>query len=292
MLQRRGLRTGVRWTVLAISLALGLAALPASAVTNTITVTGRGDGGGSCVGNSCPTLRSAITKANGESNDTILLAGGAPYAVTSELTITASMTISGDGMSASVIDAGGGSRVLRISGGNVTLQALTVQNGSSADGAGILIQRGTLGVKLSAVGVANNQATNYAAGVENNETTLVIDGSVVSGNRVVANANTADPNVGGVASCCSSAAKTFITNTTISGNSVTNNSGQGNPSHAGGVANYFGSMTIVGSTLSGNSVSGAGAGGGPNGGGIVACCSRQQDPTSKLSVTNSTITGN
>lgn len=140
------------------------------------------------------TLRAAIMEANATVGaSTITLHGGAyalsiagvgeDAAVTGDLDIRCELTIAGAGAATTVIDGGALDRVFHIHpGSNVTLSGLTIRNGTTANGAGIL-NKGSL--TLNEVVVSGNQAvTEYACGGGIfNDHILTLNNSLVTGNQ-------------------------------------------------------------------------------------------------------------
>jgi nitrous oxidase accessory protein NosD len=92
----------------------------------------------------CKTIGHAISLAS--SGDSIIVA---PAIYTENLTISFSLNIIGSGAATTVIDGGGVSRVIAISGGNVTLSGLTIRNGAVTFNSGI-------GAEMFGAGIFNN----------------------------------------------------------------------------------------------------------------------------------------
>src|SRR5947209_17323156 len=98
---------------IALVLATGAAflALTGSAFASTYAVTGTSDSTASCTGTSCPSLRAAVTAANGDPGSTISLGpfaytlGNGPGVTvgTGELRISGDTTIAGAGSGATTI---------------------------------------------------------------------------------------------------------------------------------------------------------------------------------------------
>jgi hypothetical protein len=155
-------------------------------------------------------------------------------------------------------------RIFNITGGDVTLDSLTIRNGLATgvspdnSGGGIFNDGGTLTVTNSTL--SGNTASDDGGGISNNSGTLEVTDSTLSG-------NTAGTDGGGITN---DDGTLTVTSSTLSGNSASNNDG-------GGIANNSGTLEVTDSTLSGNSA-------GFDGGGI--------DNNDELTVTNSTISGN
>ncbi|HXF84024.1 MAG TPA: sortase [Anaerolineales bacterium] len=202
-----------------------------------------GDCGSASPGNDTITFSASIT--------TITLSSPLPSIVNAgALTIDGGgdITISGDG---SV-------RVMYVnSGATLTLQNLTIANGSAVNGGGVYNDGGTLTITGSTF--SGNSAGGFGGGVYNDGGTLTITNSTFSNNIVSYDG-------GGVYN----AGTLNVTNSTFSDNSVVYD-GDG-----GGVYNV-GTLTITNSTFSGNSATFLG-------GGVLNA--------GTLNVTNSTFSGN
>jgi hypothetical protein len=149
------------------------------------------------------------------------------------------------------------------SGAALTLNNLTIANGSNSgfDGGGIYNNGGTLTITNSTF--SGNSANNGGGGIYNNGGTLTITNSTFSGNS--ANSGGGIANGGSVV--------VSITNSTFSGNSATGLGG-------GGIYKSAGTLTITNSTFSGNNANQGGTGGGI------------WNYNGSLTVTNSTFSGN
>jgi hypothetical protein len=202
-------------------------------------------------GESTGTLRWAIGQANANSQaDTISFSSlfNTPQTIALTLgplalTDPATTTISGPGANLLTVSGGGGaSRVFDIDGASAAISGLTVTGGSADRGAGVRNDGGTL--TLSAVEISNNTATDSGGGLASQfgaTTTLV--GCTLSG-------NTAGNGGGGLLNASST---TSLTNSTVTGNSVTATTGSG-----GGLANTSGTITLLNVTVSANAASTAG----------------------------------
>jgi hypothetical protein len=208
----------------------------------------------------CKTIRHAIALAS--SGDSIKVAA-ATY--TESLTINKSLRMVGSGASTTIIDGGGGSRVVTISraSAHVTLSGITIRNGFAPLYGGGISNLGTLGLVNSTV----SGNTAVAGCTENciadgggiyNQGTLTINKSTLSGNTARAGCGrVCSANGGGIFN----QGTLTINNSTLSGNSTVHccipSVGYG-----GAIYNHNGAtLTVNNSTLSRNS-------GSTNGGGI------------------------
>jgi hypothetical protein len=226
------------------------------------------------------TLVDAITAANtdaiaggcpaGSDADTLVLPIGSTITLTTTVDttdgntglplVTSVITIAGQG---STLQRDPGSadffRPLGVGiGGNLTIQALTIQGGNTASYGGGLRNRGSLAIVNSTV--SGNSADQDGGGISNLNGSLIIVNSTLSG-------NSADFDGSGVSNFNGSL---IIVNSTLSGNTAGDD--------GGGISNYTGSVTIVNSTLSGNSAAG-------DGGGV-------SNHTGSVTIANSTLSGN
>ena len=128
----------------------------------------------------CKTIGEGINKAT--AGDIILVATGV---YSEHITLSKSVTISGTGSSNVFVDGSYTGRVFTInSSANVTLQGMTMRNGS-VDGSpgGGIYNAGTLILKNSAV--LSNTATNNSGGAIGNIGTLTITQSILAHNSTV-----------------------------------------------------------------------------------------------------------
>src|SRR5829696_8585973 len=203
--------------------------------------------------NDC-SLRGAITAANANvGDDTIDIGVTGTVNLTAALPdLSTSIAIEGPGDDQLTVrrDTGGDYRIFTVTGDTTTE------------------------VSISGMTISNGNANNCGGISHEDNGTLAISGSTISGNTAVLNG-------GGI--CIRSFPSTLtVTGSTISGNTVAGASfGSG---AGGGIHNdHNGPLTITDSTISGNTVAGASFGGG-EGGGIYN--------TGPLTITNSTISGN
>ncbi|RMH34716.1 MAG: CSLREA domain-containing protein, partial [Acidobacteria bacterium] len=243
----------------------------------TYIVTKTADTNGTCSSGNC-SLREAISAANGTGdNDTIQFniptsdpgCSGGVCVITlnpsfGKLTINSTST-SGtltitNASGAQKIEISGNNAALVFevaSGGNLTINTLTIRNGTSGGGGGILNSGGILTVINSTI--SNNSANAIAGGgiLNNTGATATIINSTISNNSV--SGSTASG--GGIAN----AGTITIINSTIS-----NNSAAGTASANGGGIHNLGTATIINSTISNNSVTGGFGGGISNSGTVNA----------------------
>lgn len=245
------IRTGV---ALAASVAFTTAA---NAHAATFTVTRTDDPAPNVCDSDC-SLREAVLAVNaGTGGDTIQLpaglyrltraGAGENAAATGDLDLAKSVTVSGAGARATVIDATESDRVLEVQAG-VTAQiaGVTITGGLvDGDGGGIANQGSLTLLRDTVSGNAVSLATNRAGGgIESNGSLTIID-TTVARNRAYSG--------GGI-----DASALTLTNSTVSGNVA---GGPGSNGDGGGVEGL--SMTAVDSTIAHNvAFNGAGSGGG------------------------------
>jgi hypothetical protein len=134
------------------------------------------------------TLREAVASANDGDEITFSSSlNGNPVMLATPVRIERDITISGNGMANTLIDGNGtGGRVLTILNSDVRLQNLTVRNGRTRAGGGIVIRDADSDVVLFQVAVRNNTATsdraNRGGGGIFNEGSLTLNRCVVTGN--------------------------------------------------------------------------------------------------------------
>jgi CSLREA domain-containing protein len=237
---------------LALTAALGVAALPGLAEAAIYTVNTSGDAGDGTCDATC-TLRDAVAAATSGSDtvtfastlsgDTITLdiAGKGHIAITHGLTIQGPganlLTVSGGNVASS-----GSGGIFDVTGNNLTMtiSGITLADGN-ATGKGGALSFASGSLTLNGVAIRDNYAQSFAGGFYKGSGTLNVNGSTISGNRT--------NNSGGGFTL--NYATTSLVNNTISGNSA-NGSGGGFYARA--------NVTIINSTISGNSANSLGGG--------------------------------
>ena len=150
----------------------------------------------------------------------------------SELSIAKNLTIDGADVASPIISGNNTVRVFNITSSNVTLNNLSISNGSSAtDGGGIYNDGSTLTITNSTL--SGNSAIRDGGGIANGGV-LTVTNSTLSG-------NSASRNGGGIAN----GGTLTVTNSTLSGNSAS-------PSN-GGIYGNTGSTTMLKNTIVANS---------------------------------------
>ncbi len=271
---------------------------PAFAATITVTAGSTDE----LTTNSSCSLREAIYNANNDSNtlypdctagsgdDTVSIPAGTyclsiqntdavsgstsgtdeDSSLTGDLDINGNLTITGDGASTTIINAGCSSgalldRVMEVGGSlTVSLSKITLTGGALSNntsstspvyGGGIYANRSSI-LTLTNSTVSNNSVTNTSAsasatagGIYDYWATLTLSNVTISGNSVTNTASSSSTTGGGIYTYRSPL--TTISNSTISGNSVTGSSN----AYAGGLyAGYAGIHTLTNNTIFGNSV--------------------------------------
>ena len=217
--------------------------------------------------NDC-SLRGAINAANSAGGSNIIAFDGTVFFFGGSITlgsdlpnITSTLTIAGPG--ATLVNVNGNShRLFYInSGANLSLNGLTLSNGSANDG-GAIYNAGTLTLTDSTL---SNNAASSGGAIYNAGRLTVTDSTVSS--------NSASGNGGGIFGA--SSYTLTITDSTLSGNSAAGDGGGININSSGG------SLTVINSTLYGNSAGGIGGG-----------INYSGEETETLRVINSTLSGN
>ncbi|MCA9232087.1 MAG: hypothetical protein KDA57_15670 [Planctomycetales bacterium] len=196
-------------------------------------------------------LREAVELANANSGaDSITfdgsLAGNTITLALGQLEISDSVTVTGLGADQLTIDAGGASRVLRITGTTTAdISGLTLTGGNVGRGGGIRNEASAT-TTLTDMVVTGNTATttaNDAGGGIYNLGNLTIVGSTVTGDMA--------PNGSARGGGIWSDNTVTISDSTLSGNFAADG--------GGGIWNQNGTLTIANTTLTGNSADGGGA---------------------------------
>jgi hypothetical protein len=242
-------------------LALGLLGASSSAAA-TFTVTGTLDGTGACIGTVCPSLRSAVSKANATSGpDQINLQAGvfrlelaAPPPedanATGDLDVSDELTIRGAGAQATTIfaafPANESDRVIQATGNaNLTLADLTVsggryETGSAEPRGGGIESAGNGTLDLDHVVVSGNMVrgfatTGHGGGIDKGGGQLLINDSAVLSNSIPGNGYGGGVNLSG--------ATAQITNVTFAGNSAGSVGGAFDSDSGGSVTLAFVTIT-------------------------------------------------
>ncbi|HME05215.1 MAG TPA: choice-of-anchor Q domain-containing protein [Solirubrobacteraceae bacterium] len=282
--QRSLRRPGVevlRTAVIAVTIVL---AAPGAAAAATFGVNTTADlaGPGGCAGapGDCSLRRAlALANANGDPSNTIVLPASASHYTVSggELDSTKSLTISGEGPSATVIDAGGSSRVLQFNGGTAdTVSGVTIVGGRlsgagpSLGGAAIYNNAGTLNVIDSAFDenavTATSSKGNGGAAIYNNGDALTVADSTFKGNTFT---QTGGTTADGGAAVYNNGSEATVTNSVFANNQASISSAtEGTGDGGAAIYNNGESLIISGTTLSTNQLTVVGAHS-FNGGGAV-----------------------
>ncbi|MEZ6092119.1 MAG: hypothetical protein R3C05_29770 [Pirellulaceae bacterium] len=213
------------------------------------------------------TLREAINSANATPEadtitfDTALTSSGAAKIdlLLGELVVTNPVTISGAGSEMLTIDAGGNSRVVRVTdtAGSVTLTAVTLAHGAAPTGeaGGAVLSDSSDDLTIIDSVIRDSVADTNGGGVRTTAAAIIVTdstilksgryewwgldghaGLVVTGSTIVG--NRAD-NGGGLAA----GGRITVVNSTIVGNTAGNSGG-----------GIYGRSTVIGSTIAGNHV--------------------------------------
>ncbi len=264
--------SAIRSTLVILTLGLALAVAPRSVVRaeSTITVTTDAD---TVAADGLCSLREAIQAADtdlpvneciaGSGTDRIVFSADGTIILSSILYVNSAMTIDGAGLAVALSgnDAVGVLNVL--SGGDLTLKQLTVQDGwgGSGQGAGIY-NGGTLTVLSSTIAQNATDSNGSGGGLYNRGTATVIDSTfsdnsagfggaiynVSGGNLTIRNSaivNNHGTNVTGSGPGIVVNSTVTVTNTTFSGNTSVN-------LNFGAVIGNFGTLTLTHNTFLGN----------------------------------------
>ena len=212
---------------------------PVKAATTTITVTDPGDSGAG-------TLRQAITDANASTDDYVIdfdssLNGSTITLTSGQLSIVnnGSLTINGGGKV--TISGNNTSRVfVAQSGADLTLDGLTISDGSAIYGGGARNNGGALTITNSTFSHNTAQGVSGGGAVFNNSGTLIVSRSTFTNNTALGPGGAIAINTGDAT----------IVNSTFSGNTADDGSGGGS-----GGAIYVddsASLLLINSTVSAN----------------------------------------
>jgi hypothetical protein len=231
------------------SLVVGVAAFSGAVVTAQVaaaatdTVTNCGDSGAG----SLPDV-----VQNAASGDTVTFALSPScnlITLSSSVDIDTDLTITGPGANVLAVSGGTTTGVFQVAAGvSTTIAGLTIENGSSTNGGGIL-NGGTLNLSQSTV--SENTASGTGGGIDNNGGTLNITDSTVA-------SNTASGDGGGIEN---NGGTLNVIDSTV----VSNEGADG-----GGIDNDAGTATVTASTLEGNVSTSSGDGISNEGGTVSA----------------------
>jgi hypothetical protein len=273
-------KRSARFAVTFIATCAVLLAGSAVASAQTINVSGAGDGGGSCSGSpvTCPTLRSAITFVNTDTQaDTIVLNTHPTYTITSGngplvLTTTNPVTITGQGAASTTItQTSTTSELLKVQEGDVTISGVTFLGGdapaSGEEGGqgGAIFNEGQL--SLTNDGFTDNNAlggnpSGLYGGYESdggaiyNEGVLTVSGCAFTGNQAKgASAGSTYGGDGGTGGAIYNDGPATISSSSFDGNLADPGTGDGNseggggPGYGGAIYNTYVTLTVDNSTF-------------------------------------------
>ena len=195
---------------------------------------------------------------------------------TSDLDITDSVTISGNGAATTFINAGNNysGRILHVVSGNLLLRNVTLQNGNvpgGRSGGGLLTEAGTT-TTLTGVTVAHNSADGDAGGILNRGT-MTLNSSTVSDNHALN---------------CSLGGGGLFNDTgqlTLNDSLVSANTAHGSEAHGGGIYSASKALTVDNTIVADNLLTTSQPAAVLSGGGIYTA-------GSLLLINRSTISGN
>jgi hypothetical protein len=159
--------------------------------------------------------------------------------LTSPIIIRKSLTLDGNGHTV-ILDGNSSVRVFFVENAQVTLNHLTIINGKSDHGSGLLNVYGAVTINNSTI--SNNGTSSHGGGVFNNKGLLIINNSTISFNQASSHGG-GIYNAGGTLN---------ISNSTVTDNSVS--------SHGGGIYSAVGALNISNSTIANNAASSYGGG--------------------------------
>ena len=252
------------WT-LAASAAVCLLVLAASARAETVTVTNTSDSG-------VDSLRAVIAAAGG--GDTVAFdssLNGQTIALTSgAITIDKSLTIDGPGAAQLAIDAGHGSQIFTVSGGNLSISGLTLADGAAPEIGGAIEQAGTGSLTVSDCTFTGNTAGGAGG-----------------------SADESNQGHGGAIYISPSSGPTSVSESTFSANAAGGPGGTGFGSglgSGGAIWDAGESLTVSASTFTDNTAGGNGDGGKQSGNGAGGAI--QKSGGLSLTVSDSEFAGN
>jgi hypothetical protein len=261
------------------TLLVALAPATAQAATWTVNTTSDPPGAGCAPGGTC-SIRQALTVA-GPGDTIVIPPSSSHYDLTEghELTVANPVTIQGADEGATVIDAGGGSRVMTVStpaGTSTSISGLTLTGGSvtgagmSQGGGGLLLVSGALA--LNGVSVSGNSISiDPASGGDGGGGILDLStGSLtLTGGAVDANTATITGGGSGGAGILDLAGPLALSGTSVDGNSLSLSDPTSGTDGGGGIYVTGGApLTVTGSTIAANNAQVSAAGGSSGGAGI------------------------
>jgi len=235
----------------------------------TYTVQDTGDGAANaanCPGSGCR-LRDALAKV--VDGDMIDFSVTTPATITlnsGQLEVSKSIMINGPGANLLTVDANHNSRVFYIDSGiTVTIDRLTIMNGTiDSGGGGIYNNQATLTVTYSTL--SGNSATGtffssgIGGGIYNDHATLTVINSTLSGNSASSVFGSVGSTGGGIFNAANNrfegdtgSSTVTVSNSTLSGNSAHFGGGIDSVATNGSSTNTHAILTITNSTFSGNS---------------------------------------
>ena len=217
-------------------------------------------------------LRQAITNANSFGGSNTITFRSSAFSTMKTITlgsalpdITSMVIINGPGANLLTVDGNSAYRVFYAdTGADLTLDSLTIANGSAGVGAGVYDNHATVTITNSTL--SGNVATNKGGAIYVNNATLILTNTTLSGNQAA--------NYGGGIETNGSSSLLTLTDCLFAGNQTT---GASNPL-GGALDNYHATTTVTNCTFSNNSAT--------RGGGIY------NNPNSTLTVIGSTFTSN
>jgi hypothetical protein len=239
-------------------------AAAAQATTWAVTTTADPSGPG-CVGNEPCSIRQALQVA--APGDTIVIpANGSHYLlIHGELTVENPVSIIGGGEAATVIDAGGSSRVMLVSapaGTTTSISNLTLTGGS----------------------VESSGPVEGGGGLLLESSSVALTGVAVSGNSVAINPASGEDGGGGILDL--SSGPLTLSTTSVDDNSLSVSDPSGGTDGGGGIYAAPGAqLAVTGSTIAANTASISAAGGSSGGGGIY-------DASAASTYVNDTVSAN
>ena len=276
----RGIRSRRAWIArAAVSTPIALLAGSAVASAQTITVSGTGDGGGSCSGSpvSCPTLRTAVAFVNGDTQADPIDLGAHAYTITSangtlDLTTSNPVTIAGQGATSTTITQSSNTKeLLDVEDGPVTITGITFTGGDApasgqSGGDGGAIYNGST-LTLSGDDFNNNHANGgNASGTEGgytsgggavyndgllNVTSCEFNGNDAKGGAAGTQNGGSDGEGGAIYNrgAATIASSSFDSNQAGAGIGASYSYGEGGSGEGGAIYNDEGALTVTNTTF-------------------------------------------